>query len=144
MTLDQIRANASTLIIAGSETTATALSGTTYLLCQNPDALAKLVEEVRSSFSSEDEITLLSVQKLKYMLAVLDESLRLFPPVPGTSPRVAHKGGDVICDVFLPENVSQQLITTNLKSVILTVCFQDDFEHLAVGRVPIAEELCSS
>lgn len=102
LTLEQIRANASLLIIAGSETTATALSGATHLLCNNPDTLAKLTEEVRSAFSSEDEITLLSVQKLKYMLAVLDESLRMFPPVPTASPRVIHEGGDVICGTFLP------------------------------------------
>lgn len=108
MTLEQIRANASLLIIAGSETTATALSGATYLLCSNPDTLAKLTEEVRSAFSSEDEITLLSVQKLKYMLAVLDESLRMFPPVPTASPRTIHEGGDVVCGTFLPEKVSQR------------------------------------
>lgn len=96
------------LIIAGSETTATALSGATYLLGKNPDTLAKLTKEVRSAFSSEGEITLSSVQNLKYMLAVLDEALRMFPPVPGTGPRVVHAGGDVICDAFLPENVSQR------------------------------------
>lgn len=94
--------------MAGSETTATALSGATHLLCANPGVLAKLTEEVRSAFSSEQEITLLSVQKLKYMLAVLDESIRMFPPVPSMSPRVVHKGGDVFCDTFLPENVSQK------------------------------------
>ncbi|KAK7744058.1 hypothetical protein SLS53_003575 [Cytospora paraplurivora] len=104
LSLDQIQANAFLLIVAGSETTATTLSGATYLLCRSPDSLAKLTAEVRSAFSSEDEITLLSVQKLKYMLAVLDESLRMFPPVPSTSPRAIHKGGAVICDTFLPED----------------------------------------
>ncbi|ROV94286.1 hypothetical protein VMCG_08645 [Cytospora schulzeri] len=103
LSMGQILANASLLIIAGSETTATALSGATYLLCANPDTLAKLTEEVRSVFSSEDEITLLSMQKLKYMLAVLDESLRMFPPVPVSLPRAVHQGGDVFCDTFLPE-----------------------------------------
>lgn len=106
MTPDQIRINASLLIIAGSETTATALSGATYLLGTNPDALTKVTDEVRSAFSSEQEITLLSVQKLKYMLAVLDETLRIFPPAPGTSPRTVHQGGRIICDTFLPEGVS--------------------------------------
>ncbi|KAF3764261.1 trichothecene C-15 hydroxylase [Cryphonectria parasitica EP155] len=104
LTLDQIRLNASLLIIAGSETTATALSGATYFLGSHPDVLARLATEVRSSFSSEDEITLLSVQKLKYMLAVLDETLRLFPPVPTSFPRRAHEGGDVFCGTYLPEN----------------------------------------
>lgn len=91
------------MIIAGSETTATALSGVTFLLGTHPEILAKLTEEVRSGFSSEDEITLLSVQKLKYMLAVLDETLRVYPPAPGPTPRVVPAGGNVICDRWLPE-----------------------------------------
>ena len=70
MTLEEIRQNARTLIIAGSETTATVLSGATFLLCTNPQVLSKVADEVRSSFISESEINLLSVQRLKYMLAV--------------------------------------------------------------------------
>lgn len=122
--------NAALLIIAGSETTATALSGATYLLGTNPDVLAKLTAEVRSSFSSEGDITLLSVQNLKYMLAVLDESIRLFPPVPSSLPRVAHQGGDVFCDTYLPANVSpdnKKTMITRQRNVLettrwLTVC----------------------
>lgn len=111
MTNEQLTLNAELLIIAGSETTATALSGATYLLGKHPDILAKLTHEVRSYFSSEDEITLLSVQKLKYMLAVLDETLRLFPPVPSSLPRIMHKGGDTLCDVYIPEDVSYNCYT---------------------------------
>ncbi|EWY79383.1 hypothetical protein FOYG_17461 [Fusarium oxysporum NRRL 32931] len=102
MTMQEIRATTDTLIIAGSETTATALSGVTFYLCKNPNVLAKLTDEIRSSFASEGEVTLLSVQKLKYMLAVLDESMRLFPPFPGPLPRSAKAGGDVICGKFVP------------------------------------------
>lgn len=62
MTLDEIRQSSQTIIVAGSETTATALSGATFLLCTNPQVLSKLANEVRSSFASEADITLLSVQ----------------------------------------------------------------------------------
>lgn len=103
LTIEQIRSNASLLIIAGSETTATALSGVTFLLGTHPEVLAKLTEEVRSSFTSEKEIDLLSVQKLKYMLAVLDETLRMYPPVPGPAPRLVQAGGNVVCDKWVPE-----------------------------------------
>ena len=72
-----LKANASVLIIAGSETTSTLLSGITYLLLRNPEQLERLTDEVRSSFKSDDEITLLSVNKLEYMLACLNEGLRL-------------------------------------------------------------------
>ncbi|KAG6354687.1 hypothetical protein INS49_004705 [Diaporthe citri] len=76
MSRAEIYDNANLLIGAGSETTATALSAATYLLAVNPDALARLVTEVRESFSSESQIDFVSVQKLDCMLAVLDEALR--------------------------------------------------------------------
>ncbi|PNP51058.1 hypothetical protein THARTR1_08286 [Trichoderma harzianum] len=96
--------NASILIIAGSETTATTLSGVTYLLLTHPEVLQKTVDEVRSSFSNEGEIDLLSVQKLGYMMAALQETLRMYPPVPTAIPRKAQPGGDVICGKYVPEN----------------------------------------
>lgn len=107
MPLAEIRQNASLLIIAGSETTATALAGATYLLCTNHEAMRKLATEVRSAFASENEINLLSVQKLRYLSAVLDEALRMFSPIPGPAPRKVHAGGDVFCGHFLPEGVSR-------------------------------------
>lgn len=114
MPLAEIRQNSSLLIIAGSETTATALAGATYLLCTNPEAMAKLATEVRSTFASENEINLLSVQKLRYMAAVLDEALRMFSPIPGPAPRKVHAGGDVFCGHFLPEGVSRPLYISSL------------------------------
>ncbi|EHK41175.1 uncharacterized protein TrAtP1_004602 [Trichoderma atroviride] len=96
--------NASLLIIAGSETTATTLSGATYMLLTHPEILQKVKDEVRSSFSNEAEIDLLSVQKLSYMMAVLQETLRVYPPVPATIPRKAQPGGDMICGQYVPEN----------------------------------------
>ncbi|KAL7930726.1 cytochrome P450 [Trichoderma chlorosporum] len=96
--------NASLLIIAGSETTATTLSGVTYLLLTHQPVLQKTIKELRSSFTDESEIDLLSVQKLRYMLAVLQEALREFPPVVNAVPRKVQPGGDVICGQFVPEN----------------------------------------
>ncbi|KAB8263697.1 cytochrome P450 [Aspergillus pseudonomiae] len=80
LTVDKLTANAETLVIAGSETMATLLSGVTYLILKNPEAYQTLVKEVRSAFNSEEEINLLSVAKLPYMLACLDEALRMYPP----------------------------------------------------------------
>ncbi|KAL6855679.1 cytochrome P450 [Trichoderma novae-zelandiae] len=103
-TLPELWDNASLLIIAGSETTATTLSGITYYLLTHPEALEKVKSEVRTSFTSEAEIDLLSVQKLGYMLAVLQETLRMYPPVAGAIPRKVQPGGDVICGGYVPEN----------------------------------------
>lgn len=94
------------LFIAGSETTATLLCGVTYLLTVNPAALKKLTEEVRSVFKSEDEIDLMSVSKLPYMLACLDEAMRMYPPAPVMLPRIVPKGGTTIVGEYVAENVS--------------------------------------
>ncbi|OLN83352.1 Isotrichodermin C-15 hydroxylase 10 [Colletotrichum chlorophyti] len=102
MTKPEIEETADTLIIAGSETTASVLSGATYFLTTNPEAMAKLAEEVRISFSSEQEIDVLSVQKLRYMLAVLDESMRVYPVVPIGLTRMVKPGGDYICERYVP------------------------------------------
>ncbi len=68
--------------------------------------MAKLTQEVRSSFNSDQEITLLSVQNLKYMLACLNETLRMYPPVPFGMPRLVPAGGINITGEPVPENVS--------------------------------------
>jgi len=90
------------LIIGGSETTATLLSAATYNLLANPRTYRKLANEIRSSFQTEKDITLLSAGELKYMLAVLDESLRIFPPAPATFPRVVRDSGEAIDGKFVP------------------------------------------
>ena len=98
--------NAEILIIGGSETTATLFSGVTYYLLMNPDSLQKLTQEVRSSFRSEEEISLISVGKLTFMLACLDEALRMYPPVANGLPRVVPKGGAEVLGQYIPEDVS--------------------------------------
>lgn len=109
----KLHANSTILIIGGSETTATLLSGVTHLLLRNPPTLEKLTQEVRLTFKREEEINFSSVSNLTYMLACLDEALRMYPPVPGGLPRVVPTGGATICDYFVPENVS---LFSNLKS----------------------------
>jgi cytochrome P450 len=82
MSRGEIIENANVLIVAGSETTATQLSGTTFHLLRNPATYQKLVKEVRSSFASDDEITLLRVGNLEYMNAVFEEGFRMCKMTP--------------------------------------------------------------
>ena len=81
MSKAEIVSNASAIVVAGSETSATLLSGCTWLLLTHPDVYQRLVKHVRISFENEEDINLISVGKLDYMLAVLDEAMRLYPPV---------------------------------------------------------------
>ncbi|KAL4995183.1 cytochrome P450 [Aspergillus recurvatus] len=83
LTNSEIEANSNILIIAGSETTATLLSGTTYWILRIPGALDRVVHEVRSVMTSEADITVQRVSTaLPYLLACFDEAFRLYPPVP--------------------------------------------------------------
>lgn len=73
--------NAQTLIIAGSETTATGLASTMFWLTKCPDVLAKLTEEIRTTFRDASEITGDSTAECNYLHGVIEESLRISPPV---------------------------------------------------------------
>ncbi|KAH8587874.1 cytochrome P450 [Bisporella sp. PMI_857] len=101
-TFPELVSNSSILIIAGSETTATILSGVTYLLLTTPNVMAKVVNEVRSSFSNNNEITIHSTSSLKYMIACLEEALRVYPPAPAGFPRVVPEEGDFIAGRWVP------------------------------------------
>jgi len=97
--------------LAGSETTATTLSGATYLLLSHPEVLKKLQHEVRSTFHSVDEIKISSVGKLSYMLAVLNETLRMYPPVASSLVRVVPGKGESVAGHFVPGGVSNSLLS---------------------------------
>lgn len=106
MSLEETYVCAQVLIVAGSETTATALTGATYLLLENPDALRRLTGEIRGRFESEGDITIQSTAELPYLGAVVQESLRLFPPGPAVFPRVVPAGGRTVCGHSVPEGVT--------------------------------------
>lgn len=112
LTSAELMGNSDTLIVAGSETTATLLCGVTYYLLSTPDAWIKCVTEVRNAFAKAEDISFQSASaKLPYMLACLDEALRLFPPVPSVLFRQTPKHQAVTIDgMVIPPNVSLPLV----------------------------------
>lgn len=106
MTRDEIDANAATFVLAGSETTAALLSGCTYHLLRTPKVYRRLVDEIRSSFKAASNIQLSSIATLPYLNAVLEESMRIYPPVPAMLPRLVPEGGAMINGQYVPEGVS--------------------------------------
>jgi cytochrome P450 len=106
MTVPEVIANSGDFILAGSETTATLISGATYYLLKNPAKLDKLNKEVRTSFGSAEDITLARVTTLPYVSAVLNEALRLYPPVPSSLPRFVPRKGASVAGTMIPEGVS--------------------------------------
>jgi len=80
MSREQLRDEALTLFFAGHETTSHALSWTHYLLSQHPDARLLLVQEIDAVLGSRPP-TYEDAAKLVYTGQVLQESMRLYPPV---------------------------------------------------------------
>ncbi|KAM3420751.1 hypothetical protein BST61_g3999 [Cercospora zeina] len=85
---EEMYSNAHLFMIAGTETTATLLSGLLYHLLDRPETLQRLSSEIRSAFADEGDITIEKLPALKYLQACLDEGLRMYPPVPAAMPRV--------------------------------------------------------
>lgn len=96
--------NAAVLIIAGTETTSSWLTGIFYYLLSNPSILREAVEEVRERFARKEDITTLSVQSLGYMKACMKEAMRMYPPVRFGAPRRVPGFGDMICGQCVPGN----------------------------------------
>ena len=73
---EQLGDQVATMILAGHETTATALFWSLYLLALDPESQDQLAAEVRGASVNGA----LDVERLKFTRAVVDESMRLYPP----------------------------------------------------------------
>ena len=75
----QLRDEAVTMLLAGHETTALALSFAIYLLSEHPEIAARLREELDAKAPGRS-LTLADLSSLPYLDAVVREVLRLYPP----------------------------------------------------------------
>jgi cytochrome P450 len=98
--------NATTFMVAGTETTATLLTGLTYLLLTHPECHAKLVKEIRTTFQEEANINMEAIAKLPYLKACISEAFRLYPPVAVGLLHLTPSDGSTVCGHFVPPNVS--------------------------------------
>lgn len=91
-------------IIAGSDTTSTAMAATLFYIVRNAAALQKATEEVRARFSNAEEICQgQALNSCAYLRACIDEAMRMSPSVGGILPREVLKGGITIDGEPLPE-----------------------------------------
>ncbi|OUL20291.1 cytochrome P450 [Nostoc sp. T09] len=88
MSDQELRDELITLLLAGYETTATAMAWGLYWTHQHPEVLAKLLQELDNIGNSPDA---LSIFRLPYLSAVCNETLRVRPVTMLTFPRVVQE-----------------------------------------------------
>lgn len=101
----QLNVESSLLIAAGADTTSVTLAAAFFYLLHNPRVMRIAVEEVRSAYPTEGIEQMLPSRLVTspYLRAVIDEALRLSPPVPSLLPREVLKGGITIDGNYVPE-----------------------------------------
>ncbi|KAF2848045.1 benzoate 4-monooxygenase cytochrome-like protein P450 [Plenodomus tracheiphilus IPT5] len=105
-TMDELWGESNLLIIAGSDTTSTAMSGTFFYLAHNATALQRVVKEIRETFTDVEEIVTGSkLSGCSFLRACIDETMRMTPPVAGALPRQVLQGGLDIDGHHIPTGV---------------------------------------
>jgi len=80
----QLRDEMMTLVLAGHETTAMALTWTWYLLTQHPDVEARLLGELQQVLGGRAP-AVPDLPNLPYTEMIVREAMRLYPPAPGVA-----------------------------------------------------------
>ena len=115
------------LIIAGSDTTATTLTYFLYTLAKNPSLGDKLRAELAEhNIRRDDSFSVLALTPLDYLNSVINEILRLYPPVPGGLYRKAPKEGISVnghfisggCNVLTPQHTIQRCKFCSIHSLL--------------------------
>ncbi|KAH6857449.1 benzoate 4-monooxygenase [Alternaria rosae] len=87
-------------IVAGADTNAITMSNTCYLLCRHPEYQEKLYDELsdlKSLFLNDRDL-----MDKPYLIGIINEALRLHPPVPSGLQRVTPAEGAVIAGRYIP------------------------------------------
>ncbi|VUC30184.1 unnamed protein product [Clonostachys rosea] len=103
--------DAALIAVAGSDTTAASLTCLFYELCCRPEIITRLQGEIDQVYAGPDTVDSVSLSKLPLLNAVINETLRLHPPVPSGVQRVTPPEGLQIGKHFIPGNTIVQVPT---------------------------------
>ncbi|XP_073043867.1 LOW QUALITY PROTEIN: 6,7,8-trihydroxycoumarin synthase-like [Primulina eburnea] len=87
LTWDHIKAVLFDIFVAGTDTSAAVTIWAMTALIKSPDAMEKLQNEIRETIGNKGFVNENDVPKLPYLKAVIQETLRLYPPAPLLLPR---------------------------------------------------------
>ncbi|MFN6471617.1 MAG: cytochrome P450 [Nostoc sp. SerVER01] len=103
MTDRELRDQLMTLMVAGYETTVTAIAWGLYWIHQKPLVREKLLEELDTLGDSPDPM---SIYRLPYLTAVCNETLRIHPPFISSFPRVVQEPIELLGHCLEPGTVT--------------------------------------
>ncbi|OHW97897.1 hypothetical protein CSPAE12_03515 [Colletotrichum incanum] len=99
----QLWAESNLLIIAGSDTSSTAMAALFFYLSRYPEAYEKVVKEVRSTFRFAKQVSQgPKLSSCTYLRACITEAARLSPPAAGAMWREVQDGGLQVGDLYVP------------------------------------------
>ncbi|KAH9979519.1 cytochrome P450 [Lactifluus volemus] len=123
---EEVLAQITTLTIAATDTTSSALSRILHLLALHPDAQEKLREELKEACEANEELPYDQLVSLPHLEAICRETLRLYPPLSGVmrstrsdvvlplSTPIKGVDGRLIKEIFIPEDTNVFLHIYNL------------------------------
>ncbi|KAL4951900.1 cytochrome P450 [Aspergillus filifer] len=119
----EIRNDAQSFIVAGSDTTANTLTYLVWSVLRNKDIQTRLVAElgalaktlsIERGVGEDETFTDVDLRELPYLNQVINESLRLYPAVPSGLPRVVPEKGSSLVGHWVPGGST---VTTQLYSL---------------------------
>jgi hypothetical protein len=138
-----VSVNCSNVLVAGSDTSSSALSWTFFYLSHNPDAYSKVASEVRAAFPSNALICAGQVlNDCVYLRAAINDTMRLSPVVAQPLWREVENGGAMVADQKIPAgyNVGAGIYTLHHNSGVFPSPYEYDIERWVVQEGKDAEE----
>jgi cytochrome P450 len=119
----ELRATAPIIMMAGSETSSTALSGFMANILREPKILRQVQNEIRAKFHSRADIVMKKMKDLPILDKCVKETLRAYAAVPGILPRVVPAPGATISGGWVPPGV--RVYVTSLAAFRSTANFYE-------------------
>uniref|UniRef100_A0A8C2XQ55 Cytochrome P450 family 27 subfamily A member 3 n=1 Tax=Cyclopterus lumpus TaxID=8103 RepID=A0A8C2XQ55_CYCLU len=105
MTVTEILGSITELLLAGVDTTSNTVSWCLYELAKQPEVQEQLYQEVMSVCPGDELPNSEDIARMPYLKAIVRETLRLYPVVPGNA-RVSVDNEIVVGDHLFPKDVS--------------------------------------
>jgi len=106
-----IKQEASNRIVAGSDTTAVTLICLVWSMLKFPELQKQVQEQLKGI---PDRFSDSVLEKLPFLNAVIEETLRLYGAAPGSLPRTVPQGGRTLCAFFIPADTT---VSTQVYSI---------------------------